>query len=308
MAKRQLRVGDTVKVHGISATIASITFQEPWEWRNAWYLEFTDTKGNYINWKQNCDGGTAYDENGNEITDDTTATNNTNTNKEDNTMKNEKTNGQAQVMQIEVNGVKYTTTRPNYYYKNENGKQTRISKAEWEQVFEEYTQTASDNAEQDAWQAEADEMIEKMEQKQAESDKQAEDAMNKVHIPEKALQANKKYTEKQAKKAKAPRKSKDIAYEGNGVTLTEKQVDFIKHLPDTNFYENGLDSALWCDILAEEIGGQFANKPMTVGAMISTLREKSLVAVGQDRVNGRKCKFMEFTELGKKVAAELGLN
>jgi hypothetical protein len=65
--KRQLEVGDTIKCKGIVATIAEITFQEPWEWREAWYLEFTDTNGVYRSWKQNYDGGKAFDKNGNEI-------------------------------------------------------------------------------------------------------------------------------------------------------------------------------------------------------------------------------------------------
>lgn len=109
-------------------------------------------------------------------------------------------------------------------------------------------------------------------------------------------------------KKKSARRSKDIAYDGNGITLTAKQVDFIRHLPDTNFWEDGLDSALWTDVLADEIGGQFAGKPMTTGAMISTICEKGLANRATDRVNGRKATFMVLTELGKKVAAELGLN
>ena len=61
--KRQLEVGDTIRCQGITATIADITFQEPWEWREAYYLEFTDTNGVYRSWKQNYDGGKAYDKN-----------------------------------------------------------------------------------------------------------------------------------------------------------------------------------------------------------------------------------------------------
>ena len=110
-----------------------------------------------------------------------------------------------------------------------------------------------------------------------------------------------------AKKASKPRKSKDIAHESNGVTLTAKQVDFMNHLPDTCFWDNGLDSMPWCDVLADEIGGQFAGKPMTVGAMISTLREKGVLEVGRQKVNGRMAKYMALTEVGKQVARELGL-
>ena len=116
-----------------------------------------------------------------------------------------------------------------------------------------------------------------------------------------------KVKEQETPKKKRVRKSKDITYDGNGVTLTAKQVDFIRHLPDTNFWERGLDSAVWTDVLADEIGGQFAGKPMTTGAMISTICEKGLANRATDRINGRKATFMELTELGKKVAAELGL-
>lgn len=91
------------------------------------------------------------------------------------------------------------------------------------------------------------------------------------------------------------------------VLLTEKQIDFIKHLPDTCFWENGLDSMPWVDVLCDEIGGQFAGKPMTVGAMVSTLREKGVINVGESRVNNRKSKFLALTDLGKEVAKEIGI-
>lgn len=65
---RQLQVGDQVKIgldlgsiiisdHKI--TIGEILYQEPWEWRNAYYIEFKDTNGKYHFWKQNFDGGEA---------------------------------------------------------------------------------------------------------------------------------------------------------------------------------------------------------------------------------------------------------
>lgn len=113
-------------------------------------------------------------------------------------------------------------------------------------------------------------------------------------------------------KAKKVRRSKDVAfsclYLDKEITLTAKQVDFIHHIPDTSFYENGLDSTPWCDVLADEIGGQFAGKPMTVGAMISTLREKGLIYVGTDRINNKKAKYFGFTPIGAAIAEQLGLN
>ena len=54
---RELRPGDVIHCKGIVAEIKDIAWQEPWEWRNAYYLEFTDTNGIYRSWKQNYDGG-----------------------------------------------------------------------------------------------------------------------------------------------------------------------------------------------------------------------------------------------------------
>lgn len=125
----------------------------------------------------------------------------------------------------------------------------------------------------------------------------------------KAEQATKAEKPAKVKKTSKPRTKAAFEQEvmGAQVRLTEKQVDFIKHMSDTCFWEHGLDSAPWIDVLAEEIGGQFANNPYLVGAMVSTLREKDLISVGVDRVNGRKCKFFVLTEVGKEVAKELGL-
>lgn len=110
------------------------------------------------------------------------------------------------------------------------------------------------------------------------------------------------------KKERKPRKSKDVAHEAEGVTLTAKQADFIKHLPDTCFWENGLDSCIWVDCLCDDIQGQFEGKPMTVGAMISTLCEKGLGSRGSERRDGRKCTSFQLTTRGKAVAKSLGLH
>ena len=191
---------------------------------------------------------------------------------------------QVNIIEIEVEGIKYTQTRPGYYYKRVDGKNIRISKAEWEQVFDAHVNTV--NGADEEWDIEDE--VKARKDAEDKKDRETEQSFNK--------------------KVAKPRRSKDIAYEGNGVTLTAKQVDFIKHLPDTRFWEQGLDSMPWCDVLAEEIGGQFAGKPMTVGAMISTLREKNLVSVGRDLDRKGKPKFMALTDLGKVVAKELGLN
>lgn len=208
--------------------------------------------------------------------------------KEENEMT--KANAQVQVIEIEVDGIKYTQTRPGYYYKKTEDGQKRIPKTEWEQAFGEYTAQVDEADEE--WDTEAE--VEARKDAEEAKDRETEENFNKKNEPKKA------------------RRSKDVAFEmdtlAGHITLTAKQVDFIHHIPDTCFYENGLDSTMWCDVLADEIGGQFAGKPMTVGAMISTLREKNLIYVQVDKVNGRKAKYFGFTELGRVIAQKLGLN
>ena len=228
-----------------------------------------------------------------------------------------KANAQCNIIEITVDGIKYTQTRPGYYYKKTEDGHKRIPKSEWEQAFDKYTEISKVDEEWDMGQEIEDRKAEQ-EKAQAESDKMAEDAMNKCGDGTPLNEVGKQIAAQAKKKAKkAPvkkaRRSKDVAFElkENGetvLTLTAKQVDFIKHIPDTCFYENGLESTPWCDVLADEIGGQFAGKPMTVGAMISTLREKNLIYVGMDHINGKKAKYFGFTDLGKQVATGMGLN
>jgi hypothetical protein len=198
-------------------------------------------------------------------------------------------------MTFTVNGATYKTNdNGNYFYKSTdvvdkkgNVVFKRVSQSVYEQAMDEWIRTNADNADADAWEAEEQEARQAREERQAESDKVAEDAINK-------------------KKAKKARRSKDIAFESNGVTLTTKQVRFLQRMSEDCFFENGVDSKLWIDVYCETVADEF--NPMAVGAMVSTLREKGLISVAQDRVNGKKCKWMMFTETGKQVAKELGLN
>lgn len=125
-------------------------------------------------------------------------------------------------------------------------------------------------------------------------------------------EATENASEKKAKKAtKKARKSKDTFHTSTavpGLTLTAKQTSFILHLSDTCFWEEGLDSVIWVDCLCDDIQGEFTGKPMTVGAMISTLCEKKLGVRATERRDGKKCTSFALTELGKKVAEELGLH
>lgn len=205
---------------------------------------------------------------------------------------------------FEMDGTVYTRTEKGYYYKSTGSKDKkgndvmmRIGRAVFEQAFEEYVNRVDEaDEEQDEFDAayeERREMAREEEERQKDSDRQAEAEVNKK------------------KKSSAKKRSRKNVFhtsiEVPDMTLTEKQVNFMLHLPDTSFWEHGLDSTLWVDVLVDEIGGEFEEKPMTVGAMISTLREKGLMVVAIGNVNGRKAKYIELTEDGKKVAKELGL-
>lgn len=194
-----------------------------------------------------------------------------------------------------------------YNAEAQNGK--RISVEEYEtKMAEAMLRAAQENGDELT-----DEMIEQaisdfeesMDTEEIAEARESAQETEEVQKPASAPKATKKATggQKKAKKNAAF----CITIDGTEITLTAKQVDFIRHLPDTNFWENGLDSCIWVDCLCDEIGGQFENKPMTVGAMISTLCEKGLGTRCKDRISGRKATSFALTGLGKVIAAEFGL-
>lgn len=242
-----------------------------------------------------------------------------------------------------VNGFTYTSNdlQTRFYTIDADGKKTRISRKAYEEAKADHEawveeQKRLDEEQQimidEAWEAEAEAERKAREAKIAEDAKATEDAVNGIMAtlteekPEKGKKKAKK--EKTGKKdqpkaeakekAKKTRKSKDIAHEHKDgdltITLTAKQVDFVLHLSDSAFWEKGLDSILWCDVLCDEIGGQFEGKPMTIGAMISTLCEKGLGIRTKDRLTdeatgrSRKGTTFQLTEKGKEIAKELGLH
>ena len=192
---------------------------------------------------------------------------------------------QVSVIGIEVEGIKYTQTRPGYYYKRVDGKNVRIPKSEWEQAFDAFTAEVNEADEE----FDAEDEIRARKEAEEQKDRETEQNFN-------------------GKKTAKPRRSKDVAFEMDTIeghiTLTAKQVQFLKLLPKTCFWEEGVESTLWCDCIADDIGWN----PMGVGAMISTLREKRMVTVDRDESRQGKPKYITFTDLGKTVMQKMGLN
>lgn len=184
------------------------------------------------------------------------------------------------VTAFEIGTRVYRNNGNGYYYLVTEGITTRIKKTEFEEAYNEFVEKA------------------------------IEDTTKSIEDEEVLEAAREAQAQEKPKRKPTKRTPKSVGfretYEGVEVILTEKQVDFIKHLPDTCFWTD-VESAIWVDCLCDEIGGQFAGKPMTVGAMISTLCEKGLGKRGKDKVNGRKCTSFALTELGREVALDLGL-
>lgn len=197
-----------------------------------------------------------------------------------------------------INNTGYVTNeKGNYFYKIEDGKVARIGRAEYEAAFEQYTNEIADDEE-----LEFDEDAAIREAK-----KEMEEASD--HVAEEAVNRPKK------KSSRSSRSLRNAAHrvevDGQEIGLTEKHMMFFTNLPKCSFWDDGLDSSVWVFDVRETLA-QVGMMGMTVGAMISTLREKGLLRVmlGEvDSVNGRtrREKYVELTETGKKVAMALGV-
>lgn len=197
-----------------------------------------------------------------------------------------------------------------FYMQGDDGRYLRISQRAYEEVFAEFLEKTTEKIElEDDTNAIAEYSAE-MTQEEAKED--TEDTQN-TEAPAPASDA-KKTPKKTPKKAKKNTRKKKVQVGGfefqEGeihLILTPKQVDFLKHLSDSTFWQQGAQSTLWIDILCDEITGQFEGKPMTVGAMVSTLREKGILAVAIGRLENRKAKYVELTDLGQRAAVLIGI-
>ncbi len=120
--------------------------------------------------------------------------------------------------------------------------------------------------------------------------------------------------------AKRVRRPKDVAgtYETSEgtVTLTAKQLDFMRELGKLSEDDllGSVRGGVWCDVLCDQIGGQFAGRPMSVGAMISTVCEKGLGERSKERREdgagtgrGKTVTVFRLTKKGEEVWEDMGL-
>lgn len=105
---------------------------------------------------------------------------------------------------------------------------------------------------------------------------------------------------KRAPRAKLQPGGFEDTFEGKRVILTPKQTEFMERLEENETWERGDPSKWFCgDNYAECLSDTMS--PMSVGAMITTLREKGVIRTEYARGDGRRvCKF-QLTELGVLV-------
>lgn len=193
-----------------------------------------------------------------------------------------------------------------FYMQGDDGRYIRISQHAYEEAFAEFLEKTTEKIELEDDTNAIAEYTAEMTQEEAKED--AEDTQN-TEAPAPAPDAKK--TPKKAKKNTRKKKVQVGGFEFQEgeihLILTPKQVDFLKHLSDSSFWQDGVQSTLWVDDLCDEITGQFEGKPMTVGAMISTLREKGILAVALGRLENKKAKYVELTDLGQRIATRIGI-
>lgn len=195
-----------------------------------------------------------------------------------------------------INNTGYNTNeKGNYFFKIEDEKTIRIGKAEYEAAFEQYTNETTN-----------DEELEFNEDAAIrEAKKEMEEASD--HAAEEAVNHPKKKSSRSLRNA-----ARRVEVDGVEIGLTEKHMVFLINLPKCFFWKDGLNSSVWVFDVRNTLALMAGMADMTVGAMISTLREKGLLRVMSGKMestNGRtrREKYIELTETGKKVAKALGI-
>lgn len=187
-----------------------------------------------------------------------------------------------------------TNEKGNRFFKIENEKIIRIGKAEYEAAFEQFT----DGIEDEELEFNEDAAIREAKKEMEEaSDPAGEEAVN--HLRKKSSRSLRKAARR-------------VMVGGTEIGLTEKHVIFLTNLPQCTYWEQGLDSCVWVFDVKDTLES-VGMTGMTVGAMISTLREKGLLRVGLGEITNmkgrtRRDKYIELTEIGKKVVKMLGLS
>lgn len=97
--------------------------------------------------------------------------------------------------------------------------------------------------------------------------------------------------------------SVSVALEGGSVMLTPKQLEFMERLSECPGWDGNPTGEYNASEYAQELSDTM--NPMSVGAVLTTLREKGLMTTEKKRVGAISCCYFRLTDIGTKVYKEL---
>ena len=84
-----------------------------------------------------------------------------------------------------------------------------------------------------------------------------------------------------------PKHPKSVKYDSNDLSLTEKQVDFLKAL-NTVISQCDSKGGISVSDFMEKTDSRFRNNPMAVGAMITTLQHKNVLTTWKEELTNTR--------------------
>ena len=100
-----------------------------------------------------------------------------------------------------------------------------------------------------------------------------------------------------------PKHPKSVKYDGNDLSLTEKQVDFLKAL-DAVISLYNFNGNISVSNFMEKTNSYFHNNPMAVGAMLTTLQHKNVLATWKEESTNTRVVRIE--KLGLDALKQIG--
>ena len=87
------------------------------------------------------------------------------------------------------------------------------------------------------------------------------------------------------------------------INLTEMEKQALDAITKDDFYDNGLDSAIWADVYLDTFRGYYGVKSEQARGVLASLVKKNIIG---PILEGREECVIYFTEYGKEVMKELG--
>lgn len=102
-----------------------------------------------------------------------------------------------------------------------------------------------------------------------------------------------------------PKHPKSVKYDSNDLSLTEKQVDFLKAL-NTVISQCNSKGGVSVSEFMEKTNSRFRNNPMAVGAMLTTLQHKNVLATWKEESTNTR--VIRIEKLGLDALKQIGGN